>query len=174
MIELDRITLKKYFEISDIERERYDFAMKFAIQFTRPEDTLSVGDVSDLPFGLVKEYMHDLSNMTFVKQIEYLERIRKIDYGNVLIDVFTRALNYLNIEILKLVELEGKTLVSNASAKEIAASESLSDLGYYIQLRELANYDITKIESVKKMSYSTCYLELLARQRISEFEKKLK
>ena len=174
MLELDRIILKQYLELEPDDRSDYDFALKFAIQFTKCEDTFSIKDVSEIEFGLVKEYMQRLEQMTYFELLDILKKIKDLNYLNMPLDVFSRGVSWLNNEIENLIEIEGKMLVSNLSAKELNAGDKLDGLGYYLQERELCGGDITKLEAIRSLPYSACFTELYARKKINDYQKALK
>ena len=54
-----------------------------------------------------------------------------------------------------------------------AGLDRFDKYGHYLQLRELANNDITKIEAVKQIKYSAALMELMVRKDLNDYEKEL-
>ncbi len=171
MLELKPITLNQYLELED--KSQYDFAMRFALIFTTPEDVFSIGDISEIKYGKIKEYqllMND--SFTLAEQIEYLKTITTIkNFGTYKLDVFCRGVNYFNDQIKKLTERESNLLYTAPTEKEIEAGlDRFNNLGTYMQFRKLAKSFNKTIEEVKEMKYHNCFLELYTQKQEFDFQ----
>ena len=176
MIVLEDITLKEYIDLED--KKDYNFAIQYAFRFTDSEDTFNIGDVTDLSFEFVKDYQYELQNgLDLNGQIKLLKRAANIkdhQLGKVKLDVFFRGLNYLHDGIIGLTKAEANALSYTPSAKEEAAGiENFNKYGSYSQFRKLAGNDILKIEKIKKLKYSECFIELLYLHDEYVFQEKL-
>jgi len=175
-MKLARIKLKEYLQLED--SDEYNFAIKFSGFFNEPIDSMGIGDVYQLKFGLVKDIQQDLAdgNVNLEKQIEYLVRIKEgLDIYNCYLDEVTKTSSYLIEKIIELTEIEGEMLSSNSYNDENGLEEyydKLAKLGVILQIRSLANNDVTKFEDIRNTNYQTCFLELYTRNIESEIHKK--
>jgi hypothetical protein len=56
--------------------------------------------------------------------------------------------------------------------EQAGINELFAGLGTILQIRTLANNDITKQEIVKQLPYSVCFLELYIRKQENEFNQR--
>lgn len=175
-MELKRIKVSEFFNLKEGQDE-YIFAIKFAEEFYKEEDTMGIGDVYELKFGLIKDIQADLEDgdININKYIGYINSIKpELKIGDMYLDEFTRGCNYLITSITELLQNEIDTLVTLPSTEEEQAGlDRFNGLGIYLQMRSLANNDITKIEYIKGMTYLKCYLELYTRKQENDFQKEL-
>ena len=174
MIELKRITVKEYLTLED--KSQYDFAMKFALQFNESVNEFEIQDVFELPFGFVLDYQFELSHdMTLLKQIELIQTITDRKIGDMLLDVFCRGCKWLNDGIFQIAEIERQKLSYTPTYDEQSAGiENLFEgLEYYMKIRKLAGNDITKIEQVRALPYSRCFLELYTQKQEYEYQQNI-
>lgn len=178
MIELDDITVNDYIELED--KTEYDFAINFANQYNELIDEYGIGDIIQLKMGIVKDIQDEMEfgTLTFEKKIDYLNLILKKEnsewIGSEKLAKFSRGLNYLYSGIEEIIKAERMVLCHEPSIEEEAAGlERFSKLGVYLQLRKLANGDITKIEAIREMPYSSCFTELYTQKLEFDFQKDL-
>lgn len=152
-------------------------------EFKKSSDILNIGDITECSFGLVKEILMDMEGeWTFGQQYESLQKIllekqNNTDILSMNIVEFIQELNYVKDCLEQIVKNEIE-LLSNSDFDEIAERAVIGDNGkslfegieVYLQLRQLANEDITKIDQIEKMKYSDCFLELYARNQLNKFE----
>jgi hypothetical protein len=176
-MEIKRIKFKDFLTLSEDEARTYTFAISFAKQFRIEEDTLKIGDVYQLPFGLIKDFQQDLEggNLNFQLQMDYVKRINpKLKMYNMWLDELCRGLSYMTTSICNLIETERELLGGQPDPDHVAAGlDRFNQLGVYLQLRELAGHDILKIDDIKKVPYEKCFLELYTRKQEADFKKDL-
>lgn len=147
-------------------------------------DSIGIGDLTDCSFGLIKEILMDMEGgFTFEKQYNSLVKIiaekgLKTNLMDMELLTFVQQLNYMKDGLNEIIENE-RQLLSDSDFDEKAERAAIGDNGkslfdgieVYLQLRSLANEDITKIDTVEHMKYSDCLLELYTRQQLRKFEK---
>lgn len=174
-MQVERITVKKYSTL--VDKSNYDFAIQYAKEFTEPEDTFKIGDVYEIPFGIIKDIQQDLEDGTLTEagQLEYLLKIKpELKIDKMYLDDFCRGLNYLYSNIVNLLETEMELLGGEVTVEEMQAGiNRFNSIGIYLQLRQLANNDITKIDDIKQLSYNKCFIELYTRKQESDFQREL-
>lgn len=152
-------------------------------EFKKSLDILNLGDITECSFGLVKEILMDMEGeWTFGEQYEalgkiMLEKQNNADLLSMNIVEFIQELNYMKDCMNGIVKNEIE-LLSNSEFDEIAERAVIGDNGkslfegieVYLQLRQLADGDITKIDQIEKMKYCDCFLELYTRNQLSKFE----
>lgn len=152
-------------------------------EFKKSADILNLGDITECSFGLIKEILMDMEGeWTFENQYEalrkiMLEKANNVDLLSMNIVEFIQQLNYMKDCMNAIVKNEIE-LLSNSDFDEIAERAVIGDNGkslfegieVYLQLRQLANDDITKIDKIEKMKYCDCFLELYTRNQLNKFE----
>lgn len=174
MLELKSISVKEYLELD--ERAEYDFAIKNAIQFNEPIDTLEIGNLIYKPFGIIKDFQYFLENgLTFNKQIELMiELTGNKELIKTKLTDYCKACNYVTKSIEKIIDTERQVLSYQSTFEEESAGIGLFDgLGIYMQIRKLANNDVTKLEAVRNIQYCDCFTELVALKQLDEFQRRL-
>jgi hypothetical protein len=174
MLELDRLTVAEYTLLDD--KEEYDFAIKYARIFTEPVDEYGIGDMMELPFGVIKDFQYELeSGFDFTKLLAFAAKITKLkDITAEPMDKFMRFANYLTESMRQIIEVENKTLSHEPSESEQSAGmERFENLGVYLQIRSLTGGDVTKFEAVRSLPYSLCFTELFAAKQLADYEKDL-
>lgn len=163
--------------------EDIDFAIRFGEDFKVANDSIGMGDLTKCSFGLIKEILMDMENeFGFNEQISAMKKILREKHIRIqIMDMdllqFVQQLNYMKEKLTEIVEAEIE-LLSNSSYDDIAEKARIGSDGkdlfegieVYLQLRQLANGDITKISEVEKLPYEDCLLELYTRNQLSKFE----
>jgi hypothetical protein len=175
-MKLELITFKDYVVLAD--KSEYNFAMKYATRFKTAVDELNLGSAMSWKFGIVKDLQFDLGNeMSITKAVDYISLISGVELpeiANYRIDQISRTIAYIQSEIENISNIERIKLSHETTAEqEMAGLEDFSDLGVYMQIRELAGNDVTKIEAVRNLPYDLCFIELYARKKINQYEKKI-
>lgn len=173
-MKIRNLTFNQYFVLED--KSEMNFAIKYAKELNEPVDLFKIGDFTELTFKTVKDMQYYISNgLTWENVFELAETVKGISYkalGEVTIFDLARFKCYIDVEIQRINTIENISLSHTATSdEEVAGIEDLADLGSYLQLRELANEDILKIEAIGKLKYSDCLLELIARKRIYDYRK---
>lgn len=180
-MELKKLTLGEFIAKGDND---YVFAVQYGKEFKMSVDSLNIGALEDCSFGTIKDILMSMEGeFTFEDQLIAFKNIlkdKKIRLDIMCLDFlqFVQELNYIKECLIRLAENEVK-LLSNATYDEIADRARIGEDGkdlfqgleVYMQLRQLVNEDITKIDEVQKMKYSDCLLELYTRNQITKFEK---
>lgn len=153
-------------------------------RYRQSVDSVGIGDLTDCSFGLIKEILIDMEDdFPFEKQYNSLVKIiaekgLKTNLMDMELLTFVQQLNYMKDGLNEIVETE-RQLLSDSDFDEKAERAAIGDNGkslfdgieVYLQLRSLANEDITKIDEIEHMKYSDCLLELYTRQQLRKFEK---
>lgn len=153
-------------------------------RYRQSVDSIGIGDLTDCSFGLIKEILIDMEGgFPFEKQYNSLVKIiaekgLKTNLLDMELLTFVQQLNYMKDCLNEIIETE-RQLLSDSDFDEKAERAAIGDDGkslfdgieVYLQLRSLANEDITKIDAVEHMKYSDCLLELYTRQQLRKFEK---
>lgn len=181
MMEIKKLTVKELVNECD---ERYAFAIQYGKEFQESKDSIGLGDLTQRSFGVIKEILMMMEgDFNFTEQLSALQKLiddSKLRIRAIEMDVlqFVQELNYMKDEMKKIVDAEIE-LLSNAEYDEIAERAVMGNNGkslfegleVYMQLRQLANEDITKIDKIEKMKYSDCLIELYTRNQLSKFQK---
>ncbi len=169
-MEIERITLEQYLNLE--EKSIYDFALKFVLKFNIPENVFNCNPISDMKFGFVKTMQAKiLSEHTIYDEIEFVKECTDRNPLKMFLDDYSRQLIYLVKELEGLSEREINLLTTEPTQKEINAGLHRFDgLGLYLQERELAGKDITKLDSIREMKYQDCFVELYTRKQERDFE----
>ena len=176
MITIDDISFREYFERED--KYEYDFLARYGRAFTASEDTLGIGDVMQLSFGLVKDIQADLEEgIDWQSMTTYLSLASRIEIklltGRKFLEI-CKARSYLVTEIERLIELERRELSHAPTSEEINAG--IEDLGYlsiYLQMRSIATTFSKSIEEIRAWTYEACFTELVASKRLYEYDRRL-
>ena len=174
MIELKRISVNDYVELDD--KSQYDFAMRFAVKFNESINEFEIDDIFELPFGFIIDYQFEMiQGMSLMRQIELIQSITKKDVLKMDLDVFCRGCKFVNEGMLQIAEIERQKLsYAPTFDEQNAGIENLFEgLEFYMKVRKLANNDITKIESIRALPYSKCFLELYTQKQEYEFQNNL-
>jgi len=171
MIELKNITFVEYFELED--KSEYDFAINFAYSFNKPVDHFGVGDLMKQSFGIVKDIQYDLTQgLTWEQFFEYLKKMGedKAPHKKQLLTLCQQR-SYIIKEIESIVSVEEIELAyASTEDDDNAGIGNFEGLGIYLQIRSLTGGDVTKNKAVLEMPYEDCFLELVTRKRIYDFE----
>lgn len=174
MIELEKISIRQYCELED--RSEYDFAIKYARLFTNAKDEYSIGDLTEMTFGFIKDLQYDIeSGITFEKYIEIVQQLTKIkNIGSEPLDKFIRFTNYILESIKQIIEVENISLSHEPDADEEQAGMGLFDgLGVYLQIRSIATTFHIEPQKVREWKYSDAFVEMVTAKRLSDYERNL-
>lgn len=180
MIKLLDISLKEYLGLYD--KSDYDFAMKYSKKPGLYNDALNVYSIKpliDFSFGLIKDIQSSFSQkfISWNELIDFfveLTGIKKEKLINQKLVAICRFKKYVYDEVSELINNENELLKHIPTTDEESAGiDEFGKYGVYIQLRKLANEDITKIEDIRKIKYSSCLLELLYQKDLYNYQTKL-
>jgi len=177
-IRLKNIKFEEYLHgISENERDRYDFAIKFG-NVVEAIDHLKIGSFSDCKFGFVKEFQqlyanvditpNDFYNKFFIILKQWLGVERQKILRHTVFE-FYDIISYIAKEIKTINKLE-ENLISNIGSIDDEDTETFSKFGFYPQLLTLAGGDITKIDTVENYKYDLCFTYLLYEKEQYEFK----
>ena len=164
--------------MSEEKKRDYIFLVDFGIfdgEKLKEDDYIYGKPVSELPFEKVKSFM-TLYAAGDIQQIMQeimdelgLEFILDMKAWQVILS-FRKILH----DIEKLVEIENNTLVSQFPSEFSGLAEQVDFTMFnqeYFQLNDLAGGDITKFDTIRKMPYKECFVQLLYIFKNNEFEK---
>lgn len=174
MIQIDSITLNKYFELED--KTEYNFVINYSHQFNEPIDEFGIGDFKNLSFGIIKDLQDDYSEgMTFEKMIDHITNTFNIkDIGKHNLDKVCRLIAYIRTSIREIMLVEAQSLAyESTSIDHDAGMGDFEVLGVYMQFHELTGGDITKYDSVRQTPYHLCFTELYARKLIYDYQQRI-
>jgi hypothetical protein len=170
---LKDIHIIEYNKLQD--KTAYDYALQFGN--LESLDYFNFGDIFEMTFEEVKLLQNEFSGgIDFETYFSFLMKNKKITEKQFLkTSIFSiyRSMLYLKNEIEKLNLAESR-LNSRPDADMISAGiDIFSDYANFGQYYSLAKGDITKIENIKKIKYSLCFLFLKYEKDISDFERAL-
>ena len=161
------------------EKKRdYIFLVDFGIfdgEKLKEDDYIYGKPLAELPFEKVKSFMTlyaagDIQQiMQDIMDEKGLEFILGMKAWQVILS-FRKILR----DIEKLVEIENNTLTSQFPSEFSGLAEQVDFSMFnqeYFQLNDLADGDITKFETIRKMPYKECFVQLLYVFKNNEFEK---
>lgn len=157
---LNNIKLSQYFELSD--RSEYDYLITY---HTDSKDIFSIGDITQLPFGDVKEIQYKFNKGVTIKDIiEFISKCtsKKIkEIGSINILEFVQINNYIKKQVEFINTIEENGLISPVDADaEQAGVDRFNKFGYWIQIDKLAGGDPLKYDKVKSLTYMDCFTKL--------------
>lgn len=169
---IEDITVQQYIDLED--KHLYDFAIKYAFIFTDSINEFQIGDIFDFEFGLIKDTQYEiLDEMSVMTKFDIVGKFTNKDISKLSLMKVIRQFNYISEQIELIVDVERQMLSHEPSDYEIQAGiDDFADLGVYLQIQQLTNSDVTKIEDVRKVKYNDCFLELLTRKRSYDFNKR--
>ena len=172
------IAYNQYVTMSEEKKRDYIFLVDFGIfdgEKLKEDDYIYGKPMSELPFEKVKSFM-TLYAAGDIQQIMQeimdelgLEFILCMKAWQVILS-FRKILH----DIEKLVEIENNTLTSQFPSEFSGLAEQVDFSAFsteYFQLNDLAGGDITKFETIRKMPYKECFVQLLYIFKNNEFEK---
>jgi len=174
-IQVLNISFVQYYSLKD--KSLYNYYLEYA---KLPAiDLFKIGDIFDAPFGFVKD-MQDYLNHTgltweiFIDEISKFKHIPKTRVvKNSLFDMQSARL-WLREQVIKINDLEASALGYASSAEEQAAGiEVFSKFRAFLQFDNLSGGDVTKIEAVRALPYSTCFAKLKLDADRAEYNQKL-
>ena len=177
-MKINNIIFKEYALLNDDDKELYDYLIKFDANFTKPIDFFDIGKLKDFSFELIKDFQNDYnSGLNWSQLISYMAKFANVSNDKI---VNTRIMyvcqfkSYIISEIELINKIELIELGHERTEVEAAAGIDMFNVfGFYSQFRELANNDITKITEIAKLKYSDCFIELLYRKRLNDFEREM-
>ena len=172
------ITYNQYVTMSEDKKRDYIFLVdfgKFNGEKLKEDDYIYGKPLAELPFEKVKSFM-TLYSTGDIQQIMQeimdelgLEFILNMKAWQVILS-FRKILH----DIENLLNIENNTLVSQYPSEFSGLAEQVDFSAFspeYFQLNDLAGGDITKFETIRKMSYKECFVQLLYIFKNNEFEK---
>ena len=172
------IAYNQYVTMSEDKKRDYIFLVDFGIfdgEKLKEDDYIYGKPMSELPFEKVKSFMTLYSTgdiqqiMQDIMDEKGLEYILGMKAWQVILS-FRKILH----DIENLVEIENNTLTSQFPSEYGGLLEQVDFTMFnqeYIQLNDLAGGDITKFDTIRKMPYKECFVQLLYIFKNNEFEK---
>jgi hypothetical protein len=177
MLELENITVLEYINLED--KSDYNFAMKHAKKhYNDAKNVFNINPLDSHSFGLVKDMQKDFNdNLSWYNLIRYIGKLLDKPMEEVvqftLLD-FCRFKMFVIGQLKEIIEIESKLLAHTPTDEELEAGiETFGKFGAFIQLRKLAKEDVTKLEDVRNMKYSTCLMELIYQKEVYDFQTSL-
>lgn len=172
------ITYNQYVTMSEDKKRDYIFLVdfgKFNDEKLKEEDYIYGKPVSELPWGKVKSFMTLYSTgdiqqiMEDIMDKKGLEFILGMKAWQVILS-FRKILH----DIENLIDIEDRMLVSQFPSEYSGLAEQVDFTMFnteYFQLNDLAGGDLTKFDTIRKMPYKECFVQLLYIFKNNEFEK---
>lgn len=140
-------------------------------------DFFEIGDIEDLTLDQVinvKSKYNGLGSVINTMEIlSYLKKITLKQVSNITLFDFFTFCHWLDSQMIRLYNME-LTLSSEISGPEkMAGVDVFRKFGYYIMISDLAGGDITKIDAVLNITYSTAFTEMKLRNERALYEKRL-
>ena len=172
-MEIKNITIAEYTTIED--RSLYDALLRYA---TDSKDIFTIGDFTQLAFGIVKELQYKYSKGVTIKDIlEFISEIKKIDMvelGKLTILEYIKINNFIRKQIEFINSIEENALVGSIDNDEQEADiERFNKFGYLNQINSLAGGDITKYELIKNTVYIDCFTKMYLDKEQNDYRETL-
>ena len=174
-MKLLNIKFGEYLLLSGELRDKYDFAIKYGVSFTKEIDNYKCGDLKHKSFQLIKDFQFDYNKgLSWNQLLEYFCKFTRFDkkyFLNQTIQSIAQFKTYLikQIDLINLVE-QIELSHNNSEVEESSGIDKFEMFGFYPQFSELANGDITKMNTIANMPYEKCFIELSYRKRCSDFQ----
>ena len=159
------------------EEDKFGYTFQVTYGKFEKKDYFSSIPLEKRSFGEIKDLMAAASDGEY-SFIEQLMTISDYSLENILprpAYEWIKTLEFISEKIVNFVEMEQTQLVPQVPGKDYSSQMEQVDFSFfseeYIQLRELANQDITKIDEIRKLPYETCFVELLYRTKQTDFER---
>ena len=172
------IAYNQYVAMSEEKKRDYIFLIdfgKFNGEKLKEEDYIYGKPLAELPWGKVKTFM-TLYAAGDIQQIMQeimdelgLEFILGMKAWAVILS-FRKILH----DIENLIDIENNTLVSQYPSEYGGLAEQVDFSAFsteYFQLNDLTGGDITKFDTIRKIPYKECFVQLLYIFKNNEFEK---
>ena len=156
-MKLEAITIGEYLHLSEVERETYDFAVKYSVQ-AEARDVLKFGDITKKLFGEVKDWQQ-----LFSEQDCFVKFLTKFDDKLLSLNVFDffAFYRYVEKEVIRVSEIESILLGHDPSADEVAAGiDRFNKFGVSLQIDNLAKGNVWKWDKIRSLDYEYCLLKL--------------
>ena len=172
------ITYNQYVTMSEEKKRDYIFLIDFGIfdgEKLKEDDYIYGKPLAELPFEKVKNFMTlyaagDIQQiMQDIMDEKGLEYILCMKSWQVILS-FRKILR----DIENLIDIENRTLVSQFPSEFSGLAEQVDFTMFnqeYFQINDLAGGDITKFDTIRKMQYKECFVQLLYIFKNNEFEK---
>lgn len=172
------IAYNQYVTMSENKKRDYIFLIdfgKFNGEKLKEDDYIYGKPLSELPWGKVKTFMTLYSTgdtqqiMQEIMDEKGLDFILDMKAWHVILS-FRKILR----DIENLLNIENNTLVSLYPSEYGGLAEQVDFTMFnteYFQLNDLAGGDITKFDTIRRMSYKECFIQLLYIFKNNEFEK---
>lgn len=163
-MQLNRVKISDYLLMED--RSQYDFLIRYADMFNKPENVLGLPPVEEMPFGFVKDTMVDVQDgIMLTKEIDIISRF--VDIKNAYLDEYTRTCKWF---YKQLEELSYKEVTLLSANKQMKGSEKLQPIALYVQKRTIAKELNMTIEQVDNMKYADAFVELYTQKILNDIE----
>ena len=172
------ITYNQYVAMSEDKKRDYIFLVDFGVfdgKKLKEEDYIYGKPLAELPWGKVKTFM-TLYSTGDTQQIMQ-EIMDELGLEFILgMKAWTVILSFRKIlrDIENLLEIENNTLVSQYPSEFSGLAEQVDFSAFnteYFQLNDLTGGDITKFDTIRKMPYKECFVQLLYIFKNNEFQK---
>ena len=172
------ITYNQYVAMSEDKKRDYIFLVDFGIfdgKKLKEDDYIYGKPLAEFPWGKVKTFMA-LYTAGDIQQIMQ-EIMDELGLEYILgMKAWAVILSFRKIlrDIENLIDIENRTLVSQYPSEYGGLAEQVDFTMFnqeYFQLNDLADGDITKFETIRKMPYKECFIQLLYIFKNNEFEK---
>lgn len=175
-VKLINLTLREFFCLEDTSE--YLFAFEHSPDFKKAVDHLSIGNVRQKPFGLVKDFQELYSgNVSTEQLIEQLMLFSGKSVDEILdagILEFMQTRNYLKDAIASINEIEILKFGRDTTDEEKRAGiEKLGMYGVSIQIEKLCKGEIWRLKEVRELPYDTCFVWLAMWNDTAEFNEEL-
>lgn len=172
------INYATYLQMTEDQQYEYNFVLTYMKNAPVIKDYFSSMDLTDRPFVFVKELQDAFINDNNEELYSILTSIPEYSQEFFLASPAYKVihtLSYILSRIQTTLTVESEMLVSHVNNEDYTSFVEQVDFSmfprYYSELRELAENDITRFETIKQMKYSDCLVELIYRQKQSDFER---
>lgn len=172
------INYATYLQMNEDQQYEYNFVLTYMKNAPAIKDYFCSMDLTDRPFVFVKELQDAFINDNNEELYSILTSIPEYSPELLLASPAYKVIHtfsHLISRIQSTLTIESEMLVSHVNNEDYTSFVEQVDFSmfprYYSELRELAGNDITRFETIKQMKYSDCLVELIYRQKQSDFER---
>ena len=175
-VKLINLTLREFFCLEDTSE--YLFAFEHSPDFKKAVDHLSIGNVRQKPFGMVKDiqelYSGNVSTLQLIEQLILFSEKTEDELLNLGILEFIQSRNYLEQAIESISEIESLKFGREATDEEKRAGiDRMGLYGVEIQIERLCKGEIWNRDIIRALPYNRCFNWLAMWNDRAEFDEEL-
>ncbi len=174
-MKVENITFVKYAELKD--KSEYDYYLRYGT--IKANDYFKLGDFTNQNFGFVKDMQDYLNNsgltwQTFIEEISKKTKKTAKQIARTPLFFLQQARLYAKEQIEGINNIEVLALSYTATIEEESAGiDMFEKYRAFLQFDTLTGGDLTKLEQIKALPYTTCFTKLALEADRAIYETKI-